>query len=451
MLCWTSTRALLVACCVALVSAAAAQAATDDRPFPHAPAWVAEQTMYEVNLRQFSPEHDVDGFVKQLPRLQQLGVGIVWFMPVTPIGVDARNGSLGSPYAVKDYTQFNPEFGTIDQFKSAVDQAHRLGMYVIIDWVATHTSPDATWVTQHPDWYLHDAQGQLVHTMPTWKDVVQLDYHKPEVHKAMIDAMAFWIRETGIDGFRCDSAEFVPLDFWCEARTALRQIKPIFMLAEGNKPELMNYAFDASYSWNLAPNLQGIVKGTKTAVDLTNFFKAEATILPGDGFRLNFTTNHDINAWEGTTTELLDGGTAAYTVLTFTCPGMPLVYNGQEAGLDKRLAFFENDPITWRDDPMAGLIRRLAKLKRDNRALWDGLAPVPMQFTPDASNPNVLTFARAVGDDRVVVVLNLSKSPAAAATPPAAAGLHKVLDSSMGRETSTLNLKPWGYVVWSTR
>ena len=430
----------------------ASTAAADDRPFPHAPAWVADQTMYEVNLRQFSPEGNVEGFAKQLPRLQQLGMGILWFMPITPTGVIARNGSLGSEYAVKDYQQFNPEFGTLEQFKSAVDQAHRLGMFVIIDWVATHTSPDNAWVTQHPDWYLHDANGALKHTMPTWTDVVQLDYSKPAVHKAMIDAMAYWVRETGIDGFRCDSAEFVPLSFWCEARTALRKIKPVFMLAEGNKPELMNYAFDAAYAWNLPPNMEGIVKGTKNAVDLTNYFKAEATILPNDGFRLNYTTNHDKNSWEGTTTELLDGATQAFTVLTFTCPGMPLVYDGQEAGLDKRLAFFDHDPITWHDnDPMAGLIRRLAELKRDNRALWDGLKPVPMQFTANDANPNVLTFNRQSGDDRVLVILNLSKNAATVAMPADVAKLHKVVGSSLSAEKgATLNLKPWGFCVWSS-
>ena len=407
--------------------------------------------MYEVNLRQFSPEGTIEGFAKQLPRLQQLGIGILWFMPVTPTGVVARNGSLGSEYAVQNYTQFSPEYGTIEQFKSAVDQAHRLGMYVILDWVAAHTSPDNPWVAQHPDWYLHESDGKLKHTMPTWLDVVQLDYAKPDMRKAMIDAMAWWVRETGIDGFRCDSAEFVPLDFWVDARTALRSIKPVFMLAEGNKPELMNEAFDSAYAWNLPPNMEGIVKGTKNAVDLTNFFKAEATILPGDGFRLNFTTNHDKNSWEGTTNELLDGATPAFTVLTFTCPGMPLVYNGQEAGLDKRLAFFEHDPITWHDnDPMAGLIRRLAKLKRDNRALWAGLTPVPMRFITNDANPNVLTFTRQIGGDQVLVVLNLSKKPATVAVPAQAAKLHKVVGSSLSAGNSpSLNLKPWGFCVWS--
>ena len=438
----------LVSAVAVALSTGVALAQPAPRPFPTPPAWVADQTLYEVNLRQFSAEGTVEGFAKQLPRVQALGVGTLWFMPVQPIGVDGRSGKLGSPYAVKDYLAFNPEFGTVGQFKAVVDDAHRRGMFVILDWVATHTALDHPWVTQHPAWYRHDAAGGLVHTMPTWLDVWALDYASADLRRAMIDAMTYWVRDVGVDGFRCDSAEFVPLDFWCQARAALRQVKPVFMLAEGNKPELLDEAFDAAYAWNLPSNTEGIANGTKTVADLTNFFGAEAKLLPGAGFRVNFTTNHDKNAWEGTTRDLLHDGADAFTVLTFTCPGMPLVYDGQEIGDPKRLPFFDRDPIAWHDDPAAGLFRTLARLKRDNQALWDGLGSAPMQFVPDPAHPSVLSFHREFHGDRVAVLLNLGPKPVTVPVPDGAAQLRPVLGDPVNG--TTVDLPAWGYRVWAT-
>ena len=428
----------------ALASAGAARAA---ELFPTAPAWVQDQTLYEVNLRQFSQAGTVNGFREQLPRLQQLGVGTLWFMPVNPIGAEGRSGTLGSPYAVRDYTAFNPEFGTLDDFKATVDEAHRRGMFVIIDWVANHTALDHPWVGQHPDWYKHDAAGKLVPPMETWKDVAALDFASPALRKAMIEAMAFWVREAGVDGFRCDTAEFVPLDFWVEARDALRAIKPVFMLAEGVKPELLDRAFDAAYAWNLPPNMEGIAEGTKTVTDLVGYLRADPPLLPGDGFRLNFVTNHDKNSWEGTDKKLVGGGGAAFTVLTFTVGGMPLIYNGQEAGLDKQLAFFERDPIPWRDDPAADLYRKLAALKRENRALWSG-AGSAAKILDAQTTASVLTFTRENEGDRVAVVLNLSAQPQTAATPPVE-GMSVALESGATDQAGKIALKPWGYRVWS--
>ena len=440
----------IAALCLFTVGSPFCTAAEPENPFQHPPAWIGDQTMYEVNLRQFSTAGNVDGFAKQLPRLQKMGVGILWFMPVNPIGEEARSGQLGSPYAVRDYTKFNPEFGTIDQFKSAIDQAHRMGMFVVIDWVANHTAMDHPWVRQHPEWYKRDAQGQLVHPLPEWKDVAALNYDNAAMRTQMIDAMAYWVRDVGVDGFRCDSAEFTPLDFWVQARNALRKIKPVFMLAEGAKPELMNYAFDAAYGWSLSDNMQGIVKGTKTVPDLINYLNADAPLLPGDGFRLNFTTNHDKNAWEGTTREQLGSGVDAFTVLTFTVPGMPLIYNGQEAGAEHRLKFFDHDPIVWRDDPAAKLYHTLAELKRNNWALWDGTKPAPVQILTELTTTSVLTFQREMNGDRVVVMLNLSDRPAESNVPPDVNHMRLILSSDQNDETSgKLDLKPWAYRVWS--
>lgn len=419
-------------------------------PYTDPPKWVHDKVLYEVNLRQFSRAGTVEAFSDQLPRLKALGVGVVWFMPVNPIGDEARSGTLGSPYAVKDYTAFNPEFGTLEQFKAVVDRAHEMGLYVIIDWVANHTALDHPWGRRHPDWYTHDAQGNMVPPIELWKDVVDLNYDKPELRRAMIDAMSFWVREVGVDGFRCDTAEWVPLDFWVDARNALWKIKPVFMLAEGAKPELMDYAFDAAYAWDLTPNFQKINEGEKHATDLVNYIKAEARIVPGNGFRVNFTTNHDINSWEGTTAERLGDGMRAFTVLTFTLPGMPLIYNGQEAGLDKRLSFFDRDPITWRDDPMAKLYHDLAQLKRRNPALWHGLAGRPVEILDAQTNASVLTFQRRSGTDRVVVMVNLSGHVQHVPAIRDMDQMQPVIGHiSQAQPDGDYQLEPWQYGVWS--
>lgn len=441
-------RAVILLLCVAQ---AACVSLAQDQPYPAPPDWSHDKVMYEVNLRQFSDTGDVEGFRQQLPRLKALGVGILWFMPVHPIGVEGRVRDLGSPYAVKDYLSFNPEYGTLEQFKAMIDEAHALGLYVLIDWVPNHTSPDHPWVKEHPDWYTRDENGQLVPPIPQWADVVDLNYDAMDMRKAMIEAMAFWVREVGVDGFRVDTAEWQPLDFWVDARNELRQIKPIFMLAEGAKPELVEYAFDAAYAWSLTPNMNEIKAGTKNVTDLVNYLNAEARIIPNDGFRLNFTTNHDINAWESTAVERLGDGLEAFTVLTFTVTGMPLIYNGQEARLDKQIDFFRHDPIPWRDDPIADLYRTLAELKHSNRALWQGGAGGTLKIIEASTNRSVLTFKREAEGDRVVVVLNLSDKEQSV---PAPEGLNK-LQTVFGRdnlkdEGGIITVGPWGYNIWSS-
>lgn len=443
-----NAQAVILLLCVAQ---AACVSVAQDRPYPAPPEWSHDKVMYEVNLRQFSDTGDVEGFRKQLPRLKELGVGILWFMPVNPIGVEGRVRDLGSPYAVKDYLAFNPEYGTLDEFKAMIDEAHAMGMYVLIDWVPNHTAPDHPWVKEHPDWYTRDENGQLVPPIPQWADVVDLNYDAMDMRKAMIDAMAFWVREVGIDGFRVDTAEWQPLDFWVDARNELRTIKPIFMLAEGANPDLVEYAFDAAYAWDLTPNMNQIKAGTKTVTDLVNYLNAEARIIPNDGFRLNFTTNHDIDAWEATAVERLGDGLEAFTVLTFTVTGMPLIYNGQEARLEKQVDFFRHDPIPWRDDSIAGLYRTLAKLKHNNRALWHGGTGGELEIIAPSTNESVLTFQREADGDRVIVMLNLSGQPQSVPAPGGLGELTQVL----GRKTirvaaDTCVLPPWGYGVWSS-
>jgi cyclomaltodextrinase / maltogenic alpha-amylase / neopullulanase len=444
-------RTFIVATSVAFLAAMLAAAPeVAAQTYPHPPAWVADQTLYEVNLRSFSPEANLRGFRAQLPRLKVLGVGTIWFMPVYPIGSANHAGRLGSPYAVKNYRQLNPEFGTLAEFKSVVDDAHRMGMHVIIDWVGNHTALDHPWVTQHPDWYKHDPNGQFLHPMPTWQDVYTLNYQSADLRKEMIDSMSFWVREEGVDGFRCDAAEMLPLDFWAQARDALRKIKPVFMLAEGVEPELVSYAFDAAYAWDLSGNMENIVKGTKTVPDLINYLKADARILPTGKFRLNFLTNHDKNAFQGTTREVFGPAADAFTVLTFTVPGMPLIYNGQETGAEHQLNIFDHDPIVWRDDPEARLYSTLARLKRNNFALWDAVPSAPMQFLDAGAGNSVLVFEREAAGDRIVVALNLQSQPAKILFPSAAAHLQTVLgDDSQSDQNGKLTLGAWGYRVWA--
>lgn len=425
-------------------------AQTASLKFQEAPAWVSDQTVYEVNLRQFSAEGNLAGFRAQLPRLKRLGVGTVWFMPVHPIGVQGRIGALGSPYAVKDYLKFNPELGKLDEFRELVSAMHAQGMLVILDWVAGHTALDHPWVTQHPDWYKRDAQGALMPPVPAWTDVAALKYDVPAMRGAMLDAMEFWVRDVGVDGFRCDTAEFVPLDFWNDARNRLRKIKPVFLLAEGANPQLMSYAFDAAYAWYLPENMEGIVRGTKTVSDLVNYFNAEASIVPPGGNRLNFTSNHDKNAFEGTTRELLGAGVGAFTVLTFTAPGIPLIYNGQECGTEHRLNLFARDPIVWREDDMGELYLKLTNLRKMHPALQSGEHTAPMKFALQPGSPSVLFFRRVSGKDEIAVALNLGPQAATVHLPADVSRWRVVLGSMPAvNGAGNITLPAWKYLVWS--
>jgi glycosidase len=395
----------------------AAAAATPGRaPVP----WAANASIYEVNIRQFTPEGTLQAFETQLPRLQKLGVGILWLMPVQPIGVKHRKGTLGSYYSISDYTALNPEFGSLAAFRRVVEQAHALGMRVILDWVANHTAWDHPWVAQHPDWMQKNAQGEVTGftyapeggQVETWDDVVGLDYGARPLWDAMAQAMLFWLRETGIDGFRCDVASLVPTPFWDWLRPQLDAVKPVFMLAESDKPELHASAFDMGYDWKLFDTLKGIAKGRADAAELRKWWQHRQRKYPAHAIGMNFTANHDSNSWHGSDAEFYGSVPAfqAMAVLAATLPGMPLVYGGQEAWFQKRLAFFEKDAIDWGDLRLAPFYSRLLALKRRHPALaWNA----PLRFE-DTGNDAVLSFSRhAPGQagGRVSVTVNLSGRP----------------------------------------
>ena len=383
-------------------------------PMAHLP-WTRNATIYEVNLRQYSQAGTINALTDDLPRLKKLGVDILWLMPIHPIGEHNRKGSLGSYYAAKDYTAVAPEYGTLDTLRYLVKQAHANGMHVMLDWVANHTAWDNPWVKQHPDWYKKNAKGEIYSVTFTneaggieeWTDVVGLDYSNKDLWKGMTEAMAFWVREADIDGFRCDAAGLLPTAFWNQARAELDKIKPMFMLAEWNQPELHEHAFDMTYDWNLGEVMLQIGKGKAGAQALRDYVTKPPKAYPRDAYRMQFTNNHDLNSWQGTDQELYGPAWPALAVLTFTLPGMPLIYNGQEAGLNKRLEFFEKDPIDWKLKPQHGFYTKLINLRKNNPALWSGQYGAPVQLL-DVGNDKVFAFRREKDADRVDVVVNLA-------------------------------------------
>jgi|GEM_PF-48719 len=372
------------------------------------PEWSYNAGIYEVNVRQFSPGGTFREFEAHLPRLRDMGVGILWFMPIHPIGEKNRKGTLGSYYSVKDYYGVNPEFGTLDEFRALVDKIHDMGMYVIIDWVANHSAWDNPLTEEHPDWYTRDNFGNFKPPVADWYDVIQLDYRNWDLRRYMIDAMKFWVEDVGIDGFRCDVAGMVPLDFWEAARAELEAVKPVFMLAEWESPAAHHAAFDMTYSWDLSNTMNNIGGNRATADAIDAYLGRETRAYKRDDFRMLFTTNHDENSWNGTVFERLGGGVEAFAALSATLPGMPLVYSGQEAGLNKWLDFFEKDEIPWGGHRYRQLYTTLLKLKRRNRALWNGEAGGLLERVYTSADQSVFAFVRRKHGYGVFAVFNLS-------------------------------------------
>ncbi len=374
------------------------------------PDWVKNAAIYEVNIRQFTEEGTFNAFAAHLPRLKELGVDILWFMPIHPIGEKNRKGSLGSYYSVKDYKAINPEFGSLEDFKTLVGLIHKQGMHAIIDWVPNHTAWDHVWTLEHPEYYVTDDDGGFVSPFD-WTDVIQLDYENNEMKQDMAEAMKYWLLETGIDGFRCDVAHMVPVEFWDELRPALEAIKPVFMLAEADQHFLHENAFDASYGWPFHHLMNEIAAGKKTANAISYHFSKKDSLFPVGSIIMQFTSNHDENSWSGTVWERLDGGVKTFAVLAATVPGMPLIYSGQEAGMDKRLEFFEKDPIDWKEHELFGFYQTLLSLKERNSALWNGSSGGTLTRITSSDNKSVYSFLREKDDDRVFVVLNLTGEP----------------------------------------
>lgn len=374
--------------------------------------WHKDAVMYELNVRQFSPEGTFQAVLPELQRIRNLGVDILWLMPIHPIGVENRKGELGSYYSISNYTEINPEFGTKEDFKRLVEEAHKLGFKVILDLVANHTAWDHPWVTEHPEWYSADSLGNRP-TVPydpdgkptDWTDVAGLDYSNKDMRRAMIEDMKYWVAEFDIDGYRCDVAGFIPVDFWQEARIALDSIKPVFMLAEHEHEDYHDKAFHATYGWEFHHYLNKIAQGEKKISSLIEYMDRELKRFPGEAYRLNFVDNHDENTWNGTVEERMGESADNMTVVAYTLFGMPLIYNGQEGPLNKRLAFFDKDVIEWNGYQKQDVIRQLIRLKKDNPSLWNGKFGARPDFIPTESE-DVLAYYRGDTANAVLVVVN---------------------------------------------
>ena len=362
-----------------VLSAACTQPSTMEAVAPVSkvehPEWSKNATIYEVNVRQYTPEGTFNAFSEHLPRLKEMGVDILLFMPIHPIGKINRKeteSSMGSYYSVQDYKAVSSDYGTEEDFRHMVEQAHGLGMKVILDWVPNHTAWDNPW-TENKDWYVLNEEGDFIPPLGTdWTDVIQLDYTNEEMRAAMIDAMKYWVAEFGVDGYRCDVAGKVPTDFWVRAHAELDEVKDVFMLAEDGEPELLIEAFDMNYAWEYAHIIREIAKGAMTFERLDSLLAEDAKKFPDNSYHMYFTSNHDENSWNGTDIEMYGDNFQNFAVLSATIDGMPLVYSGQEAVLDKQLLFFEKDEIEWKDYALVDFYTDLLALNKRNEALWNG-------------------------------------------------------------------------------
>ena len=373
--------------------------------------WKHTTNIYEVNVRQFSKEGTFKAVEKELPRLKKMGVETLWFMPITPIAQKNKKGTLGSQYAAQDYTSINPEFGTLEDFKSVVNEAHKMGFKVIIDWVANHTGWDHVWTKTHPDFYLMDPKTNDFQIASGMDDIIELDYKNPKMREAMIEAMKYWVRETDIDGFRCDLASWVEVDFWQQAKPEVETIKPLFWLGEYDELDNPDYAtvFDASYSWKWMHLTKEFYQKKLPITDLTNLL-SQYSAIGNKSMRAWFTTNHDENTWNGTEYEKYGEMAKTLAVFSATWNGVPLMYNGQELPLlNKRLEFFEKDPIPWNgENKLENFYKKLFELKSKNPALRGGDDQATTQILQTSAPDQVLAYLRKNGNDEVLVILNLS-------------------------------------------
>jgi glycosidase len=415
--------------------------------------WVKDAVIYSVYLRSASPEGTFAGFERRLPELKKLGVTVLWLLPIHPVGVEHRKGTLGSPYAVRDYYGINPEFGTLKDFQHLLKAAHAQGMKLIIDMVANHTSWDSELLKHHPDWFTHDSTGKIVPPNADWTDVADLDYGNRGLRKYMIEMFRWWVEKVGIDGFRCDVAEMVPTDFWDEARARLDRIKPVMMLSEGSLPEHHLRAFDLTYSWNVYDALLPLLQEKRPVALLDQIFRTEDLQFPRGSLRMRFTTNHDKNAWDApAVTKFGVDGLRLGVVLVNTLPGVPMLYTGEEVANDRVLSLFEKVEVDWtRPRDMALLWQTMFRLRHDHRALRDGR----MLRVPIPGNDRVFAFIRAYGKEQILVVLNFARAEQQVSLDMQSAGFKKTVQDlltgttqGIKQGTLELNLRPRGWAVY---
>jgi glycosidase len=418
------------------------------------PAWSLQSNIYEVNLRQYSQSGSIKDFEKHLQRLKNMGVEILWFMPITPIGIEGRKmneSDLGSYYAVRNYKEVNSEFGTMADWKGLVKHAHAMGFKVITDWVPNHSSPDNPWIKNHPDFYAKDKNGTIIPPNPDWTDTRKLNYESRELRDSMIAAMKFWLTETNIDGFRCDVAGDVPTDFWKECITRLKKVKNVFMLAEADKHELHDAGFDETYAWSVMEPMIDVIAGKKSLASFDSLINYKIQEFPKNAYRLYFTTNHDWNSWEGTEFERY--GDAYKTVAVFSqtmYQSVPLIYSGQEVPNKKRLKFFVKDPIEWGSEfEMAPFYKTLLNLRRSNAALS---ADASYKKLITANDVAIFAYFREKQGRKITVILNLSDQPQRFTIKDKSVYGNALNVFSKKKETITsthvYDMEPWAYLVY---
>lgn len=464
--CLVALSVLLVGCSNEPVSTTTVSTTAKEvyQPMPYVqvkhPEWSKDAVIYQINTRQFTSEGTFAAAQAHLPRLKALGVDILWLMPIQPIGEHNRKGSLGSPYSIKDYYGVNPEFGDLEDIKAFIDAAHQQGMYVILDWVANHTAWDNHLVAEHPEWYLRDWKGDF---RPTpwwdWSDIIELDYDQPGLREYMTNAMKYWVRDVGFDGFRADVAGFVPLDFWNNVRKELDAIKPVFMLAEFEGRDFHAQAFDMTYGWTWHQAVHAIAHGHADVNKLYVYYSWNERYYPANIMRMLGVTNHDQNAWEGTEFEMFGDALPAVIALSVVSEGMPMMYNGQEIGNQRRLAFFERDPLQWLDadgQPIehghGELYRKLFALKKAQSALWNARWGARMIPVHNSQASKVLSFVRQNDQSKVFAVFNFSSETQEVSFKEHLH--HGAYTEYMSHEATTfsddsrLTLPPWGYRIY---
>jgi glycosidase len=418
------------------------------------PDWAKQATIYEVNIRQYSAAGDFKSVTQSLPRLQKLGVGILWLMPIQPISKLNRKGTLGSPYSVADYKGINPEFGNSDDLKALIDGAHKLGMKVIIDWVANHSGWDNPWIA-NKSWYHQDADGNIIAPNRDWTDVAWLNYDNAEMRAAMIDAMKYWVNQFGIDGFRADVASGVPVDFWEEAGRQLQKIKPLFMLAEEQGTAgMLDQAFISNYNWRLLNLMNQIANGEIDVQSFVSFYRLKLPSYPTGSLPLNFITNHDENSWNGSEYKRMGAAVPAMAALYFTLPGIPLIYSGQEVGNTRELEFFEKDliPNLGVSNETTTFYSKLVALKKKNKALWNSSGLSVSELLQN--NSKVVTYFRSTEKNQVVTIVNASATTQKVKIDTSdVKGNFYTFTSGKKVKLGTslsLTLKPWQFEIYST-
>jgi len=388
--------------------------------------------IYEANIRQYSPEGTFSEFTKDIPELKKLGVKVIWLMPVYPISMKNRKATpdlsiediedpeekekyLGSYYAISDYTAINPEFGTMEDFDELVETAHENGVYVIMDWVANHTGWDHKWIEEHPEYYQKDKDGNVTDPINPdtgeswgWTDVAHLNYDNDSLWYAMKEEMVYWVKEKNIDGFRCDVAGNVSTEFWNYVVPKLKSEKPLFMLAESEDKDLFYEAFDMGYNWEGHHIMNEIAKGKMSVEDWDNYMIKIDTTYQKDDYLMNFITNHDENSWNGTVKERMGKASETMLALTYALPGMPLIYSGQEYGMDKRLKFFENDSIPKTKGEFWEIHVKLGNLKNENLALHGAKTAAEYKRLSTSNDKDIIAFERSKNKESLIYIANFT-------------------------------------------